>query len=147
VADSVIGGVGEVYHDAGKAAGAIAQAVGDAVDGKTIAELAGAAVKYSIPIGILLAVLYGGKKLIDQVMSEGLGGIAAGGVHGAMTGSALGGMAANALGAPEELGKAAGTAIGGLTGAVIGNELTGTDKKQVKEGQGDLDTIKRLLGK
>jgi len=71
VADKMVGGVGEVYRDVGKAAGAIAQSVGDAIDGKTIAELASAAVKYSIPIGIILAVLYGGKKLIDQVMSEG----------------------------------------------------------------------------
>ena len=71
VAKGLVGGVGEVYRDAGQAAGAIAQSVGNAIDGKTISELAGAAVKYSIPIGILLAVLYGGKKLIDQVMSEG----------------------------------------------------------------------------
>jgi len=71
VADKMVGGVGEVYRDVGKAAGAIAQSVGDAIDGKTIAELASTAVKYSIPIGIILAVLYGGKKLIDQVMSEG----------------------------------------------------------------------------
>ena len=71
VADKMVGGIGEVYRDAGQAASAIAQAVGGAIDGKTIAELAGAAVKYSIPVGILLAVLYGGKKLIDQVMAEG----------------------------------------------------------------------------
>jgi len=70
VANSVIGGVGEVYRDVGKATIAIAQAVGNAVDRNTITELANAAVKYSIPIGILLAVLYGGKKLIDQVLSE-----------------------------------------------------------------------------
>jgi hypothetical protein len=76
VADKMVGGVGEVYRDVGKAAGAIAQAVGDAIDGKTIAELASAAVKYAIPVGILLAVLYGGKKLIDQVMNEGLPGLA-----------------------------------------------------------------------
>jgi uncharacterized membrane protein (DUF4010 family) len=73
---------------------AIAQAVGNYVDKSTIAELAMAAVKYAIPIGILLAVLYGGKKLIDQVMSEDV-------EQGSM----------------------------------------------VREGQTDLDTIKRLLGK
>jgi hypothetical protein len=71
IANSTMGGVGEVYRDAGQAAAAIAQAVGNAIDGKTVAELAATAVKYAIPIGILLAVLYGGKKLIDQVMSEG----------------------------------------------------------------------------
>jgi hypothetical protein len=71
VANNTMGGVGEVYRDIGQAADAITQTVGNAIDGKTIAELAGTAVKYSIPIGILLAVLYGGKKLIDQVMAEG----------------------------------------------------------------------------
>ena len=73
VANGVMGGIGEVYHDAGAAAGAIAQAVGNAVDGKTIAELAAVAAKYAIPIGILLAVVYGGKKLIDKVMAESVG--------------------------------------------------------------------------
>jgi hypothetical protein len=71
VANSTLGGIGKVYQDVGQAASAIAQAVGGAIDGKTIAELASTAVKYSIPIGILLAVLYGGKKLIDQAMAEG----------------------------------------------------------------------------
>jgi hypothetical protein len=71
VAQGLIGGVGEIYNDIGSAAEAITKAVGGAVDGKTIGELAAAAVKYAIPIGILLAVLYGGKKLIDQVMAEG----------------------------------------------------------------------------
>ncbi len=73
VANNTMGGVGEVYRDVGKAAGAITQSVGNAIDGKTIAELASTAVKYSIPIGIILAVLYGGKKLIDQVMNIGTG--------------------------------------------------------------------------
>jgi hypothetical protein len=71
VAQGLIGGVGEIYNDIGGAAEAITKAVGGAIDGKTIGELAAAAVKYAIPIGILLAVLYGGKKLIDQVMAEG----------------------------------------------------------------------------
>jgi len=117
----MVGGVGEVYRDVGKAAGAIAQSVGDAIDGKTIAELASAAVKYSIPIGIILAVLYGGKKLIDQVMSEGLAG------------AAVGGALAGATGGPAlaPLGAFAGNAIGDLVG----------------EGQEDLDTIRRLLKK
>jgi len=117
VADSVIGGVGEVYRDAGKAAGAIAQAVGDAVDGKTIAELAGAAVKYSIPIGILLAVLYGGKKLIDQVMSEGADDTNMG---------ALGKMVGAGTPNPSDFAQGF---------------------KKTFEGQEDLDTIRRLLKK
>jgi hypothetical protein len=70
-AKSLVGGVGEVYHDIGGAAEAITKAVGGAVDGKTIGDLAATAVKYAIPIGILLAVLYGGKKLIDAVLGEG----------------------------------------------------------------------------
>jgi len=123
VADKMVGGVGEVYRDVGKAAGAIAQSVGNAIDGKTIAELASAAVKYSIPIGIILAVLYGGKKLIDQVMAEGL------------------------------VGGAIGTALGGPVGGMIGSAMIGEPKSsEVKEstllqGQDDLDTIRRLLKK
>ena len=123
VADKMVGGVGEVYRDVGKAAGAIAQSVGDAIDGKTIAELASAAVKYSIPIGIILAVLYGGKKLIDQVMAEGL------------------------------VGGAIGTALGGPVGGMIGSAMIGEpNSSEVKEstllqGQEDLNALKRLLGK
>jgi hypothetical protein len=104
VADKMVGGVGEVYRDVGQAAGAITQAVGDAIDGKTLAELAGAAVKYAIPVGILLAVLYGGKKLIDQVMAEGL------------------------------VGGAIGTALGGPVGGMIGSAMIGEPKSsEVKE--------------
>ena len=117
VADKMVGGVGEVYRDVGQAAGAISQAVGDAIDGKTIAELAGTAVKYSIPIGILLAVLYGGKKLIDQVMSEGADDSKMG---------ALGQMVGKITPNPSDF-------VAGF--------------KKTFEGQEDLDTIKRLLGK
>ena len=70
VANSAVGGVGQVYHDVGSATSAIVQAVGNSIDKATIAELAMAAVKYAIPVGILLALLYGGKKLLDQVMSS-----------------------------------------------------------------------------
>jgi hypothetical protein len=124
VANSLVGGVGEVYHDAKSAAGAIAQVVGNSVDKATIAELAMAAAKYAIPIGILLAVLYGGKKLIDQVMAEGLAG--------AVIGGALAG-AGNGIGmAPM------GALIGNAVGDTLGSLL---------QGQKDLDAIKRLLGK
>ena len=114
VANSTMGGVGEVYRDAGQAASAIAQAVGGAIDGKTIAELAGAAVKYAIPIGILLAVLYGGKKLIDQVMAEGLAGAALG---------------AGLAGSIDGLGMAP---MGALVGNAIG-DIVGSPPTQVKE--------------
>jgi hypothetical protein len=117
VADKMVGGVGEVYRDVGKAAGAIAQSVGDAIDGKTIAELASAAVKYSIPIGIILAVLYGGKKLIDQVMSEGADDSEMG---------ALGKMVGSVTPNPSDF-------VQGF--------------KKTFEGQDDLDTIRRLLKK
>jgi hypothetical protein len=117
VANSLVGGVGEVYHDAKSAAEAIAQAVGNSVDKSTIAELAMAAAKYAIPIGILLAVLYGGKKLIDQVMSEGAD--------------------------DSEMG-----ALGQMVGKITPNpsDFVAGFKKTF-EGQEDLDTIKRLLGK
>ena len=62
--------MGEVYNDVTGAAGALTKALGKAVDEKTILELAQAAVKYALPIGIIIALLYGGKKLIDKVMSE-----------------------------------------------------------------------------
>lgn len=71
IAKSIPQGMNKVYTDAKDAAGALTSIVGNAIDSKTIGELAMAAAKYAIPLGLLLAVLYGGKKLIDQVMSEG----------------------------------------------------------------------------
>jgi hypothetical protein len=71
-AKSLVGGVGEVYHDIGGATEAITKMVGNSLDSFSIKSLADAAVKYAIPIGILLAVLYGGKKLIDGIFSESL---------------------------------------------------------------------------
>jgi hypothetical protein len=126
VADKMVGGVGEVYRDAGQAASAIAQAVGGAIDGKTIAELAGAAVKYAIPVGILLAVLYGGKKLIDQVMAEGLAGAALGaGLAGSMDGLGM---------AP--LGALAGNAIGDIVGSPTSNKGSPAQVKETSALQG-----------
>jgi hypothetical protein len=126
VANSTMGGVGEVYRDAGQAASAIAQAVGGAIDGKTIAELAGAAVKYAIPIGILLAVLYGGKKLIDQVMAEGLAGAALGaGLAGSIDGLGM---------AP--LGALAGHVIGDTLGSTTSNKGSPAQVKETTELQG-----------
>ena len=70
IADGLVGGVGEVYDDVKDATTALTDKIGDALDGASIAELAASAVKYSIPIGIVLAMLYGGKKVIDKVVSE-----------------------------------------------------------------------------
>jgi len=70
IADGLVGGVGEVYDDVKDATTALTDKIGDALDGASIAELAASAVKYSIPIGIVLAMLYGGKKIIDKVISE-----------------------------------------------------------------------------
>ena len=99
-------GVGEVYNDIGGAAAAITKAVGSAVDGKTIGDLAAAAVKYAIPIGLLLALLYGGKKLIDTVLDESqvetdegkLGALAGGAVGGYATKSVKGAVSGAKLG-------------------------------------------------
>ena len=66
IADS-IGGVGQVYSDIKSATEAIIAVVGNGLDSSTIGQLAAAAVKYAIPIGILLALLYGGKKLFDYI--------------------------------------------------------------------------------
>jgi hypothetical protein len=126
VANSTMGGVGEVYRDVGQAADAITQTVGNAIDGKTLVELAETAVKYSIPIGILLAVLYGGKKLIDQLMSE----------DATDTGMALGGIAGGLTGGP--LGAGAGVQAGGAIGSLV------DANKKTFEGDAMLARIKSL---
>jgi len=128
VADSLVGGVGEVYKDVGSAITAITKAVGDAIDQKTIMELAASAVKYSIPIGILLALLYGGKKLIDKALAEselGTGiGAGLGGTVGGLPGAALGGAAGHYLTKDETdegwMGQLAGGTAGTLAGAAAG---------------------------
>ena len=48
----------------------IAAKVGTAIDEKTLLELSALAFKYAIPAGIVLAVLYGGKKAIDSLFDE-----------------------------------------------------------------------------
>ena len=116
LAQSLGTGVGEVYHDIGSAAEAITKAVGTAVDGKTIGDLASAAVKYAIPIGLLLALLYGGKKLIDAILGEnqeqtdeGLVGAALGGIGGALVGGPAGAIRG------ASIGNSIGDAVGGGT--------------------------------
>jgi hypothetical protein len=48
----------------------IAAKVGTAIDEKTVLDLAALAFKYAIPAGIVLAVLYGGKKAIDSLFDD-----------------------------------------------------------------------------
>ena len=117
IGKSIPQGLNKVYTDATSAASALTTILGNAVDGKTIGELATAAAKYAIPLGMLLAVLYGGKKLIDQVMSEGADDTFMGSI-----GQQIGSVTPN----PADL-------------------VKGFDK--TFEGQEDLDTIRRLLGK
>jgi len=99
IGKSIPQGMNKVYTDTKQATEALTGILGNALDGKTIGELGMAAAKYAIPLGLLLAAVYGGKKIIDQVMSEG-----------------------------ED------DSIMGSIGKTF-------------EGQEDLDTIKRLLGK
>ena len=48
----------------------IAAKVGTAIDEKTLLDLSALAFKYAIPAGIVLAVLYGGKKAIDSLFDD-----------------------------------------------------------------------------
>lgn len=121
VANSMVGGVGQVYNDIGSAASEIAKVVGGAIDSAAIRSLAEAAVKYAIPIGILLAVVYGGKKLIDKVMSEGTDDTLAG-----VAGQAIGRVTPN----PNDFVKG------------FNKQFEG-----VNEGQEDLDAILRIVRK
>jgi hypothetical protein len=117
IGKSIPQGLNKVYTDATQATSALTSILGNALDGKTIGELGMAAAKYAIPLGILLAALYGGKKIIDQVMSEGEDDSITGSI-----GQAIGSVTPN----PADL-------------------VKGFNK--TFEGQEDLDTIKRLLGK
>lgn len=63
-------GVDKVYSDVKTAASDITAIVGKTLGEKSILDLATTAVKYSIPLAVLLAVLYGGKKAIDSLFSN-----------------------------------------------------------------------------
>ena len=67
-------GVGLGAYEIGSSAADIAKAitakVGTALEEKTIMELAQMAFKFAIPTGIVLAILYGGKKVIDSLFSN-----------------------------------------------------------------------------
>ena len=70
LADKTAGGVGTVYNDVKSASSALGEKLGNAVDNNTLMQLATAAVKYALPIGVVIALLYGGKKLYDAITSE-----------------------------------------------------------------------------
>jgi hypothetical protein len=118
-------GVGEVYNDIGGAAAAITKAVGSAVDGKTIGDLAAAAVKYAIPIGLLLALLYGGKKLIDTVLDESQVETDEGKL-GALAGGAVGGYATKSV---------KGAVSGAKLGSALQDRFTKKDDRSALAGQ------------
>jgi hypothetical protein len=67
-------GIGLGAYEIGSSAADIAKAitakVGTALEEKTIMELAQVAFKFAIPAGIVLAILYGGKKVIDSLFSD-----------------------------------------------------------------------------
>jgi len=63
-------GIYEIGSSVANIAKDITTKVGTAVDEKTVVELATLAFKYAIPAGIVLAVLYGGKKAIDSLFSD-----------------------------------------------------------------------------
>jgi hypothetical protein len=81
VPKQVASGLEQVYTDTKSAAGVLTQILGKALDGITIGKIAKYAVEYAVPLVTVIAILYGGKKLIDKVLSEqdmaegGMGGI------------------------------------------------------------------------
>jgi len=58
-----------VFTDHDEAKAFLANVISGVPD-QTLGSLAMMAVKYALPIGIVLAVLYGGKKLIDRLLSD-----------------------------------------------------------------------------
>jgi hypothetical protein len=67
-------GVGLGAYEIGSSVADIAKditaKVGTALEEKTVMELAQVAFKFAIPAGIVLAILYGGKKVIDSLFSD-----------------------------------------------------------------------------
>jgi len=63
-------GAYEVGSSVAEIAKEITAKVGTALEEKTIMELAQVAFKFAIPAGIVLAILYGGKKVIDSLFSD-----------------------------------------------------------------------------
>ena len=67
-------GIGAGAYEIGSSVADIAKditaKVGTALDEKTLLDLAALAFKYAIPAGIVLAILYGGKKAIDSLFAD-----------------------------------------------------------------------------
>jgi hypothetical protein len=63
-------GAYEIGSSVAEIAKEITAKVGTALEEKTIMELAQVAFKFAIPAGIVLAILYGGKKVIDSLFSD-----------------------------------------------------------------------------
>jgi hypothetical protein len=63
---------GEVFHDSESLMAKIKELAGGAISnaGSMLPSLVEMAIKYALPIGIVLAVIYGGKKLIDSLFSS-----------------------------------------------------------------------------
>jgi hypothetical protein len=63
---------GEVFHDSESLMAKIKELAGGAMSnvGSMLPSLVEMAIKYALPIGIVLAVIYGGKKLIDSLFSS-----------------------------------------------------------------------------
>jgi hypothetical protein len=76
VKKSLFGGneaaAGEVFHDSESLMAKIKELAGGAMSnvGSMLPTLVDMAIKYALPIGIVLAVIYGGKKLIDSLFSS-----------------------------------------------------------------------------
>ena len=76
VKKSIFGGdenkAGEVFHDPESLMAKIKELAGGAISnaGSMLPTLADMAIKYALPIGIIIAVIYGGKKLIDSLFSS-----------------------------------------------------------------------------
>jgi hypothetical protein len=67
-------GIGAGAYEIGSSVADIAKditaKVGTALDEKTLLDLAALAFKYAIPAGIVLAILYGGKKAVDSLFAD-----------------------------------------------------------------------------
>jgi hypothetical protein len=76
VKKSIFGGdeskAGEVFHDPESLMAKIKELAGGAISnaGSMLPTLVDMAIKYALPIGIIIAVIYGGKKLIDSLFSS-----------------------------------------------------------------------------
>jgi len=68
--DYVKGAGDKVWNSVDQAKNEITDMVGDAVDGFSLSNIADLAVKYALPAGMVIAALYGGKKILDWVFDD-----------------------------------------------------------------------------